>query len=260
VGAVYLVEEKVFTQLSEEKKIEHRRWVLDTGATNHMTGCGSAFSELDRNIRGTVKFRDGSMVQIEGMGTILFQCKNGEHHAFVGVYFIPKLTTNIVSVGQLDEGGFRTIIDGGVMVIRDFEGRLLAKVQRSLNRLYIPNVELAKPVCLAAKGAESAWIWHARFSHLNFPALRKLAQEGMVRGLPEVDQADQVCGGCLAGKHRRASFPCQGEYRAEASLKLVHGDLCGPISPATPSGNRYFILLVDNHNHFMWLCTLRSKD
>jgi hypothetical protein len=121
-----------------------------------MTGCGSAFSELNRNIRGTVKFGDGSVVQIEGMGTILFQCKNGEHHAFAGVFFIPKLTTNIVSVGQLDEGGFRTIIDGGVMVIRDFEGRLLAKVQRSLNRLYILNVELANPVCLAAKGAESA--------------------------------------------------------------------------------------------------------
>jgi hypothetical protein len=44
------------------------------------------------------------------------------------------------------------------MVIRDFEGRLLAKVQRSLNRLYILNVELANPVCLAVKGAESAWI------------------------------------------------------------------------------------------------------
>jgi hypothetical protein len=65
---VHLVEEKVFAQLSDEKKTEHRRWVLDTGATNHMMGCGSTFSELDWNIRGTVKFRDGSVVQIEGWG------------------------------------------------------------------------------------------------------------------------------------------------------------------------------------------------
>jgi hypothetical protein len=68
------------------------------------------------------------MVQIEGMGTILFQCKNGEHHAFADVYFISNLTTNIVSVGQLDEGGFKIIIDRGVMVVRDSEGYLLAKV------------------------------------------------------------------------------------------------------------------------------------
>jgi hypothetical protein len=98
------------------------------GATNHMTGYGSAFFELDRNIKGTVEFRDGVMVQIEGMGTILFQCKNGEHHAFADVYFISNLTTNIVSVGQLDEGGFKIIIDRGVMVVRDSEGYLLAKV------------------------------------------------------------------------------------------------------------------------------------
>jgi hypothetical protein len=100
------VEEKVFAQIDKEEKKECRRWVLDTGATNHMTGCQSAFSDLDQNIHGTVRFRDGSVVQIKGMGTILFQCKNGEHHAFVGVYFIPRLTTNIISVGQLDEGGF----------------------------------------------------------------------------------------------------------------------------------------------------------
>jgi transposase InsO family protein len=98
------------------------------GATNHMTGYGSAFFELDRNIKGTVEFGDGVMVQIEGMGTILFQCKNGEHHTFADVYFISNLTTNIVSVGQLDEGGFKIIIDRGVMVVRDSEGYLLAKV------------------------------------------------------------------------------------------------------------------------------------
>jgi hypothetical protein len=241
------VGEQVFVQLSEEKKIEHRRWVPDTGATNHMTGCGSAFSELGRNIKGTVKFGDESVVQIQGMGTILFQCKNGEHHAFTGVYFIPKLTINMVSVGQLDEGGFKIIIDRGLMVVRDPEGRLLAKVQRSLNHLYILNVEFATLVCLVVKGVEDAWVWHTRFGLLNFPALRKLAWEGMVCGLPEVDHTNQICGGCLAGKHRRTPFRRQTECKAKSPLKLVHGDLCGPILPVTPSGSRYFILLVDDH-------------
>jgi hypothetical protein len=44
---VHLVEEKVFTQFSDAEKIECRRWVLDTGATNHMMGCRSAFFEFD---------------------------------------------------------------------------------------------------------------------------------------------------------------------------------------------------------------------
>jgi hypothetical protein len=60
---VQLVEEKVFAQLdgTEEEK-DCRRWVLDTDATNHMMGCRSTFSDLDCNIRGTVKFGDGSVV------------------------------------------------------------------------------------------------------------------------------------------------------------------------------------------------------
>jgi hypothetical protein len=43
-------------------------------------------------------------------------------------------------------------------------------------------------------------------------------------------------------------------------LELIHGDLCGPITPMTPSGNRYFILLVDDISRYMWVKALRSKD
>jgi hypothetical protein len=178
----------------------------------------------------------------------LFSCKTREHQVFRGVYYIPKLNTNIIILGLLDEVGFQIIIDGGVLKIKDGERRLLAKVIRSPNRLYVINVELAKHVCLHAKGSESAWLWHARFGHMNFPALRKLAWEGLVHGLPDLEQVDQVCSGCLAGKHYRASFLQQEAFRANELLELVHGDLCGPITPATPSGNKYFILLVDDRS------------
>jgi hypothetical protein len=177
---VHLVEEKVFTQFSDAEKTECRRWVLDTGTTNHMTGYRSAFFEFDQNIHGTVKFGDGTLVQIEGMGTILFSGKNGDDRAFLGIYYILRLNTNIISVGQLNEIGFQIVIEGGVMRIIDLEHRLLAMVLHSVNRLYILEVELARPVCLAAKTTDDVWIWHARFGHLNFPALRKLAREDMV--------------------------------------------------------------------------------
>ena len=64
-----------------------------------MTGNREAFSELDTSITGTVKFGDNSAVHIQGHGTILFACKTGEHHALTDVYYIPKLCSNIVSLG-----------------------------------------------------------------------------------------------------------------------------------------------------------------
>ena len=76
---IQLTEERVFAQIGErDKQHEHRRWVLDTGATNHMTGARSAFFELDSGIRGMVKFDDGSVVEIEGCDTILFINKGGD--------------------------------------------------------------------------------------------------------------------------------------------------------------------------------------
>jgi hypothetical protein len=44
------------------------------------------------------------------------------------------------------------------MKIRDVERQLLAKVLRTSNRLYVLDVDVAKPVCLAARGSEDAWL------------------------------------------------------------------------------------------------------
>jgi transposase InsO family protein len=115
-------------------------------------------------------------------------------------------------------------------------------------------------VCLAARGNDDAWIWHARFGHVNFTALRKMAREELVRGLPLLDQVEQLCDACLAGKQKRSPFPQKAQGRSTAVLQLLHGDLCGPISPSTPSGNRYFLLLVDDFSRYMWIALLPSKD
>jgi hypothetical protein len=69
-------------------------------------------------------------------------------------------------------------------------------------------------------------------------ALRKLAREELVHGLLEIGQVGQLCNVCQARKQRRTSFLVKAEYWAERRLELVHEDLCGPISPATPRGNK----------------------
>jgi hypothetical protein len=76
---VHLVEERVFAHFNDEVKKDVKRWVLDSVASNHMTGVHAAFAELNTNIHGTVRIGDGSMVEIVGIGTMLFICKSGEH-------------------------------------------------------------------------------------------------------------------------------------------------------------------------------------
>jgi transposase InsO family protein len=82
----------------------------------------------------------------------------------------------------------------------------------------------------------------------------------MVRGMPVIQHTEQFCQGCTIGKMHRTPFPRASAYRAEHVLDLVHGDLCGPITPATMSGNKYFLLIVDDNSRYMWIEVLRTKD
>ena len=101
------------------------------------------------------------------------------------------LRASIISIGQLDERGSEVLIKDGVLRIRDREQRLLAKVKRSLNRLYLLDLKVEQPVCLVARHFEEPWMWHARFGHLSFDTLGRL--EKMVRGLPHIKHEGELC-------------------------------------------------------------------
>lgn len=157
---IHLKEARAFAQIDDEGDADDTLWYLDTGATNHMSGSCVVFSDIDNNIYGTMRFGDGSVVNIEGRGTVLFACKNGEHRQLTDMYLIPRLNTNLISVGQTDEDGYDIHIEHGVMRIRDEQRRLLAQVARSSNRLYTIKLHIARPVCLTARRVDEAWHWH----------------------------------------------------------------------------------------------------
>jgi hypothetical protein len=56
-----------FAQVGEEGGVVNSaRWVVNTGATNHMSGTRTAFIILDTGVYGAMRFSDGSMVRIKG--------------------------------------------------------------------------------------------------------------------------------------------------------------------------------------------------
>jgi hypothetical protein len=62
------------------------------------------------------------------------------------------LRNSIISVGQLDENGSRVMVEDGVMRIWDRQRRLIAKVTRDANRLYVLHVQVAQPFYFTALG------------------------------------------------------------------------------------------------------------
>lgn len=66
VQKVFLNEEKIKPALSEEARYESDIWYLDIGASNHITGSKTKFTNLDTTVSGKVNFGDGSTVDIKG--------------------------------------------------------------------------------------------------------------------------------------------------------------------------------------------------
>jgi hypothetical protein len=262
-GAVDLTEEKVVPELhlTGGGEFSEDSWYLDNGASNHMIGDPRKFAELDGGVTGKVKFGDGSSVQIEGKGSILFRCRDGEHWLLRDVYYIPKLKSNLVSLGQLTEDGCKVEMDEDVLkVFEKRPMRLLLKVQRSSNRLYRVDMKPVMSECLMGSVEELEWLWHGRLGHVNFRTLKMVGEKEMVGGVPVINQPDKLCHPCLAGKQTRQPFPSATSFRAQQALELIYVDLCGPITPSTAAGNKYFILFVDDHTRFMHVYMLKSKD
>jgi hypothetical protein len=98
-------------------------------------------------------------MEIKGVGSVIFAVESGEHRLLTGVYYIPTLRNSIISLRQLDESGSCVEINDGVMRIWDRHRRLLAKVTRGTNRLYVLNMQVAQPLCLPAHRDDEAWQW-----------------------------------------------------------------------------------------------------
>lgn len=236
-------------------------WYLDNGASNHMTGDKSKFHDLEEAVTGSVKFGDGSTVNIMGKGTIMFNCRGGDQWALQEVYYIPKLCSNLVSLGQLTETGHKVVMDEDELdVFIKSPWQLIMKVKRTKNRLYRLELKIATPLCLLANLEEPAWLWHARLGHVNFQSMKMLMDKEMATGVPMIKHPNQLCKNCLVTKQARHPFPGAAGYREKKPLGLLHADLCGPISPPTPAGNNYFMLIVDDFSRWMWIYVIKAKD
>jgi transposase InsO family protein len=75
-----------------------------------------------------------------------------------------------------------------------------------------------------------------------------------------IEHPDQVFHSCLAAKQTRQSFPKCSSWKADEPLQLIHVDLCGPITPDTIGGSKYFLLLVDDCTRWMTVSILKTKD
>lgn len=116
---------------------------------------------------------------------------------------------------------------------------------------------------MAAAAQGAAVDWHRRMGHLSYSNLARMAESGMVQGLPVSASAfreagQETCDVCQRTKQTALPFE-PAVSTTSAPLELVHSDLCGPLPVAASGGERYILTLLDDHTGLALVQLLRFK-
>ena len=215
-----------------------RPWIIDSGASNHMTGSQIHLTSIQSSATGgTVSFGNKGKGKIKGTGTAIL---NPSIKA-TKVSLVEGLGFNLLSVSQMcDQGENLVTFDSKeCLVINKKSNKVVLKGVRQ-NNVYIFNQEF-KPkseLCLSAS-KKDADLWHCRLGHAGPSTILKLHQKNLVKGLPRIDpETVEQCEACIKGKQTRTSFKSKNEVSTKKPLELLHMDLCGPMRTLSHGGKR----------------------
>lgn len=236
-------------------------WLLDSGCSQHMVNDASLLSDTRSIPPKTVLVGNKATLPCTMAGTLLATTHLGKIQ-FRDVLYVPGLSHNLLSVYVLNTAGYSLTFEDHKVLIVNKAGALCLEAFGS-NGLYAVKVRpvrtLLNTVSTSLIANVSSEPWHQRLGHIGESAMRKLVDSGRLPSQALSAIQNQVCQTCLAGKQSRLPFPTSAT-KSHTVLELLHMDLCGPISPASVSGAKYFLTIVDDYSRKYFVKFLSRKS
>jgi hypothetical protein len=176
--------------------IEDDMWIIDSGASRHMTGDQARLSNLnEKKTSHKVDLGDKITYPVEGFGQASIKLKTCNNVHLSNVLYVLGLEKNLVSISFLeDKGNQIDFVDGKVLSWHKDSSiendRVIGTREGNLYRLLEQNEE-----SLVHDEVNPNDIWHKRYTHINYQTLPFLKK--MVEGIPELQSTHEgICKGC----------------------------------------------------------------
>jgi hypothetical protein len=245
-----------FPSLSDDKKTQ---WMLDSGASRHFTFDINDFVVYEAIPEKIQVLTATTTTDIIGVGTVIINTRQGAHR-ISPVWYIPDLTTRLLSLGQFLQSGLSSRGSARAISLYTNEERTLTFYPRSKDdTIYVIESLLGTQEDSAFDTIHTVDfdIMHQRLSHPSSEVMRRAFR--YVKDFPKVEIPDKhICPGCAQGKMTNKSFPASN-VRATEPFELIHSDLkMFPIESYHKF--RYAVVFYDDYTSHAWTINLRTKD
>jgi hypothetical protein len=140
-----------------------QQWLLDSGASNNMC--------LHRHWF------------ITGIGSIRIKMFDGSVKILTDVRHVPELRKNLISLGVLDTGGYKSTIQGGVMKV--YKGILLVMKAKKVGNMFLleGRTESDHATVVSENENDDVRLWHQRLGHTSERGLKVLSDHKLLPSL-----------------------------------------------------------------------------
>jgi hypothetical protein len=256
-------------------------WILDTPATNHVTGNCHLFDTFHPMAEGEhhVKTANNSFVDAEGSEsiTVYIERPNAMPAKIVleHVHYVPACCmNNLFSIIQFMRKGVNfdfkpNRATASLESVLVYEAPLInsllllnaseASVSKASVAVDDPtsttaNSEISEAYCniRPAVDDKDIFVWDARLGHVSLAGIKPLPNT--IKGIQLHAKITLICTveACVMGRMFQKPFqPLRLENKAKTRLfKSIHPDVIGPMQPPTMLGYRYIIMSNDDHSGY----------
>ena len=209
-------------------------WILDSGASDHMTGDLKKFDEgtLEQAC-GSILVADGRSTAIKGKGSVTLNIGK-KRVELANVLYVPSMAYNLISATKMGRQLGANIVmrsDGTCVLQQDQD---IVELHTRRDGVHALQVE--------------ADLWHKRLCHASSNTLKQV-------GLPS-DM--KPCEACVKAKLSRKAY--EHDETIKKPLDRISMDLMGPITPETIGGQTYALVAVDAATKFSLVTLLPNKS
>jgi len=243
-------------------------WVIDSGATDHITHCLQNFSSFYNIPPISMSLPNGNTIVTTIAGTVSLSNSLILHN----VYYIPDFNINLISISQFlktSNASFLFSLDT-CSIVQILNQRVIGTAKK-LGGLYVldssllnksqNNGSVSASICnsvfpsLSSKSTDSANVWHYRLGHISDSIHKCISIQFPI---VKYTSTHSPCDICHYAKHKKTSFP-HSLTNSTQIFDILHADIWGPYATPSVSGFKYFLTLVDDFSRFTWVIFMKCK-